>query len=45
MLRFCGPEDDEDEELIEEHVTKVHVCVRETDRLKRAYYSDLKHYY
>lgn len=27
VLRFCGPEDDEDDELIEVHVTKVCLCV------------------
>ena len=30
MLRFCGAEEEEDDELVEEHVTKV--CVHEGDR-------------
>uniref|UniRef100_A0A4W6DAL7 DEAD/H (Asp-Glu-Ala-Asp/His) box helicase 11 n=1 Tax=Lates calcarifer TaxID=8187 RepID=A0A4W6DAL7_LATCA len=31
--RFCGPEDDEDEELIEEHVTKIYYCSRTHSQL------------
>ncbi|KAG7522150.1 ATP-dependent DNA helicase DDX11 [Solea senegalensis] len=31
--RFCGPENDEDDELIEEHVTKIYYCSRTHSQL------------